>query len=66
MREIKGYGEIYLPLGDNYYDETTYDISDFGIELLGWDDGDGGRYNPYPIFKLTRRKDEDDNNENEW
>ena len=62
MREIKGYGEIYLPLGDNYYDEATYDISDFDIELVGWDSNDG--YNRYPIFKLTPKKDEDDNNEN--
>lgn len=58
MREIKGYGEIYLPLGDNYYDETTYDISDFGIELLGWRSKDG--YNREPIFRLTPKKDEDD------
>ena len=58
MREIKGYGEIYLPLGDNYYDEATYDISDFDIELIGWDSNDG--YNRYPIFKLTPKKDEDD------
>lgn len=62
MRKIKGYGEIYLPLGDNYYDEATYDISDFDIELVGWDRSDG--YNHYPIFKLTPKKDEDDNNEN--
>ena len=62
MREIKGYGEIYLPLGDNYYDEATYDISDFDIELVGWDRNDG--YNRYPIFKLTPKKDDDDHNEN--
>lgn len=58
MREIKGYGEIYLPLGDNYYDEATYDISDFDIELIGWDRNDG--YNREPIFRLTPKKDEDD------
>lgn len=58
MRKIKGYGEIYLPLGDNYYDEATYDISDFDIELVGWDCNDG--YNREPIFKLTPKKDEDD------
>ena len=58
MREIKGYGEIYLPLGDNYYDEATYDISDFDIELIGWDRNDG--YNRDPIFRLTPKKDEDD------
>lgn len=60
MRKIKGYGEIYLPLGDDWYNEATYDISDFDIELIGWDDGDGGRYNRYPVFRLTRKKDEDD------
>lgn len=63
MRKIKGCGEIYLSLGDNWYNETTYDISDFDIEIIGWDDGDGGRYNHYPVFRLTRKKDEDDNNE---
>lgn len=36
----------------NEYDKALYDI-----ELVGWDDGDGGRYNRYPIFKLTRKKD---------
>ena len=58
MQKIKGYGEIYLPLGDNYYNEATYDISDFDIELLGWRSEDG--YNREPIFKLTPKKDEDD------
>ena len=58
MRKIKGYGEIRVPLGDNYYDEATYDISDFDIELVGWDRNDG--YNRYPIFKLTPKKDEND------
>ena len=60
MRKIKGYGEIYLPLGDDWYNEAMYDISDFDIELIGWDDGDGGRYNRYPVFRLTRKKDEDE------
>lgn len=60
MQKIKGYGEIYLSLGDNWYNETTYDISDFDIEIIGWDDGDGGRYNRYPVFRLTRKKDEDE------
>ena len=59
MQKIKGYGEIHLPLGDGY-EEEIYGVEDFDIELIGWDDGEGGRYNPYPIFKLTRRKDEDD------
>lgn len=58
MQETKGYGEIRVPL-DNNYKELWYDIEDFDIEIIGWDDGEGGRYNPYPIFKLTRRKDED-------
>lgn len=35
MRKIKGYGEIYLPLGDDWYNEATYDISDFDIEIIG-------------------------------
>lgn len=64
MRKIKGYGEIYLPLGDDWYNEATYDISDFDIELIGWDDGDGDLYNHNPVFRLTYKKDEDDNNEN--
>lgn len=58
MRTIEGYGEIHLPLGDDNYDEAIYDISDFDIELVGWDRSDG--YNRYPIFKLTPKKDEDD------
>ena len=58
MREIKGYGEIHLPLGDDSYDEALYDVSDFDIELIGWDRNDG--YNREPIFKLTPKKDEDD------
>lgn len=58
MQKIKGYGEIRVPIGDNYR-ELWYIIEDFDIEIIGWDDGEGGRYNPYPIFKLTRRKDED-------
>lgn len=60
MRTIEGCGEIHLPLGDDNYDEAIYDISDFDIELIGWDDGDGGRYNRYPVFRLTRKKDEDE------
>ena len=60
MRKIKGYGKIYLPLGDDWYNEAMYDISDFDIELIGWDDGEGGRYNRYPVFRLTRKKDEDE------
>lgn len=58
MRKIKGYGEIRVLL-DNKSNELWYNIEDFDIEIIGWDDGDGGRYNRYPIFKLTRRKDED-------
>lgn len=58
MRKIKGYGEIRVLLDDKS-NELWYDIEDFDIEIIGWDDGDGGRYNRYPIFKLTRRKDED-------
>lgn len=62
MRKIEGYGEIHLPLGDDSYDETIYDISDFDIEFLCWHYEDG--YNRRPIFRLTPKKDEDDNNEN--
>ena len=53
MRKIKGYGEIYLPLGDKYC------VEDFDIELLGWRSEDG--YNREPIFRLTpkRAKDEE-------
>lgn len=59
MQKIKGYGEIRVPL--NYKsNELWYDIEDFDIELLGWDDGDGGRYNRYPVFRLTRKKDENE------
>lgn len=58
MRKIKGYGEIRVLLDDKP-NELWYDIEDFDIEIIGWDDGDGGRYNRYPIFKLTRIKDED-------
>ena len=60
MRTIEGCGEIHLPLGDDSYDEAIYDISDFDIEIIGWDDGDGGRYNRYPVFRLTRKKGEDE------
>ena len=61
MRKIEGYGEIHLPL--NYKsNELWYDIEDFDIELLGWRSEDG--YNREPIFRLTPKKDEDDNNEN--
>mgnify|MGYP003533265969 CR=1 FL=1 len=60
MRKIKGYGEIRVPLGGDGYEEEIYGVEDFDIELIGWDDGEGGRYNRYPIFRLTRRKDEDD------
>lgn len=59
MRKIEGYGEIRVPI-DYKSNELWYDIEDFDIEIIGWDDGDGGRYNHYPIFRLTRRKDEDD------
>lgn len=62
MRKIEGYGEIHLPPGDDDYDEVIYDISDFDIELLYWRSKDG--YNREPIFILTPKKDEDDNNEN--
>lgn len=62
MRKIEGYGEIHLPLGDDDYDEVIYDISDFDIELLYWRSKDS--YNREPIFILTPKKDEDDNNEN--
>lgn len=58
MQKIKGYGEIRVPIGDNYR-ELWYILEDFDIEIIGWDDGEGGRYNPYPIFKLTHKKDED-------
>ncbi len=64
MSKIKGYGEIRVPLDDDKSNELWYIIEDFDIEIIAWDDGDGGRYNSYPIFKLTRKKDEDDNNEN--
>lgn len=59
MRKIEGCGEIHLPLGDGY-EEEIYGVEDFDIELIGWDDGDGGRYNRYPVFRLTRKKDEDE------
>ena len=62
MRTIEGCGEIHLPLSDDNYDEAIYDISDFDIELLYWRSKDG--YNREPIFRLTPKKDEDDNNEN--
>lgn len=61
MRKIKGYGEIRVPL--NYKsNELWYDIEDFDIELLGWRSEDG--YNHEPIFRLTPKRAEDDNNEN--
>lgn len=60
MHKIKGYGEIYLPLDDKWYNELCYNLEDFDIELIGWDDGEGGRYNRYPVFRLTRKKDEND------
>ena len=57
MRKIEGYGEIRVPL--NYKsNELWYDIEDFDIELLGWHSEDG--YNREPIFRLTPKKDEDD------
>ena len=59
MRKIEGYGEIRVPVGDNYR-ELWYILEDFDIEIIGWDDGEGGRYNPYPIFKLTRKKEAED------
>ena len=58
MRKIEGYGEIHLPLGDDSYDEAIYCVEDFDIELLGWHSEDG--YNREPIFRLTPKKDEDD------
>ena len=59
MQKIKGYGEIRVPVGDNYR-ELWYILEDFDIEIIGWDDGEGGRYNRYPVFRLTRKKDEDE------
>ena len=57
MQKIKGYGEIRVPL--NYKsNELWYDIEDFDIELLGWRSEDG--YNREPIFRLTPKKDDDD------
>ena len=44
MHKIKGYGEIRVPL-DNNYKELWYILEDFDIESIGWDDGEGGRYN---------------------
>ena len=58
MRKIEGYGEIHLPLGDDSYDEAIYCVEDFDIELLYWRSKDG--YNREPIFRLTPKKDEDD------
>ena len=58
MRTIEGCGEIHLPLGDDNYDEAIYDIADFDIKLLYWSSKDG--YNREPIFRLTPKKDEDD------
>ena len=63
MRKIKGYGEIRVPLDDRY-NELCYNLEDFDIEIIGWDDGEGGRYNRYPVFRLTRKKGEDDKNKN--
>lgn len=62
MSKIKGYGEIRVPVDDNY-NELWYILEDFDIEIIGWDDGNGGRYNRYPIFKLARRTDGDDDHE---
>ena len=59
MRKIKGYGEIRVPLDDRY-NELCYNLEDFDIEIIGWDDGDGGGYNRYPVFRLTSKKDEDE------
>lgn len=59
MPKIRGYGEIRVSFDDNYND-LWYDIEDFDIEIIGWDEGDGG----YPIFKLTRKKDKNDHAEN--
>ena len=58
MRKIEGCGEIHLPLGSDSYNEAIYDVSDFDIELIGWRSEDG--YNREPIFRLTPKKDEDD------
>lgn len=54
MHKIKGYGEIRVPLDDNY-NELWYILEDFDIEIIGWDDD-----KRYPVFRLTRKKDEDD------
>ena len=62
MRKIEGYGEIHLPLGGDGYEEEIYSVEDFDIELLLWCSKDG--YNREPVFRLTPKKDEDDNNEN--
>ena len=59
MKKIKGYGEIRVPI-DYKSNELWYDIEDFDIEIIGWDDGEGGSYNRYPVFRLTRKKDEDE------
>lgn len=62
MSKIKGYGEIRVPVDDNY-NELWYILEDFDIELLGWRSEDG--YNREPIFRLTpkRAKDGDDDHE---
>ena len=57
MQKIKGYGEIRVPIDDKY-GELWYDIDNFDIELLGWRSEDG--YNREPIFRLTPKKDDDD------
>lgn len=57
MQKIKGYGEIRMPL--NYKsNELWYNIEDFDIELLGWRSEDG--YNREPIFRLTPKRAEDE------
>nr|DAF79942.1 MAG TPA: hypothetical protein [Caudoviricetes sp.] len=55
MRKIEGYGEIHLPIGDEY-DEGIYSVEDFNIELIGWRSEDG--YNREPIFRLTPKEDD--------
>jgi len=63
MRKIEGYGEIHLPIGDEY-DEGIYSVEDFNIELIGWRSEDG--YNREPIFRLTPKENEDDETDEPW
>lgn len=63
MQEIKGYGEIRVPIDDKS-NELWYDIEDFDIELLGWRSEDG--YNREPIFRLTPKRAEQDEEVEPW